>query len=290
MKAKVVIIGAGPAGLTAWYLLAKEDVDVVVLEADRTYVGGISRTATYKGFHFDIGGHRFFSKSKAVEDLWTEILPNDMLVRPRSSRIFYDGKFFAYPLKAFEALIKLGIVRSTLCVLSWLKAKLFPVRNPNNFEDWVTNQFGKRLFNTFFKSYTEKVWGMSCKEISADWAAQRIKGLSLGSAIRNALLPKRQPKDKNKVIKTLINCFKYPRKGPGMMWEACAEKTKAIGVQIDMCAKVTRCSCDELTGSWKVEYKDRQGDLHTIEAEHVISSAPMRELVCGVTPPVGERT
>ena len=128
MKTKVAIIGAGPAGLTAGYLLSKEQVDVVVLEADPAYVGGISRTVTYKGFHFDIGGHRFFSKSKAVEELWTEILPNDMLVRPRSSRIFYGGKFYSYPLKPFEALLKLGLFKSALCVLSWLKARLFPVR------------------------------------------------------------------------------------------------------------------------------------------------------------------
>jgi protoporphyrinogen oxidase len=160
MKTTVAIIGAGPAGLTAAYLLSKNDVDVVVLEADPIYVGGISRTATYKGFHFDIGGHRFFSKSKAVEDLWTEILPNDMLHRPRSSRIFYGGKFFTYPLKPFEALIKLGILQSMLCVVSWLKARLFPVRNPRNFEDWVSNQFGRRLFRIFFKSYTENVWGI----------------------------------------------------------------------------------------------------------------------------------
>ena len=223
MKTRVVIIGAGPAGLTAGYLLSKEEVDVVVLEADPVYVGGISRTVTYKGFHFDIGGHRFFSKSKAVEDLWTEILPNDMLIRPRSSRIFYDGKFFCYPLRPFEALLKLGIFTSALCILSWMKSRLFPVRNPGNFEEWVSNQFGKRLFNTFFKSYTEKVWGMSCKVISADWAAQRIKGLSLGSAIKNALIPQRYNGDRTKVIKTLINSFLYPRRGPGMMWEACAE-------------------------------------------------------------------
>src|SRR5947209_10376895 len=147
MKTNVAIIGAGPAGLTAAYLLSKNKVPVTVLEADPVYVGGISRTATYKGFHFDIGGHRFFSKSKAVEDLWTEILPNDMLVRRRSSRIFYGGKFFAYPLKPFEALVKLGIFKSILCVLSWLRARLFPVRNPRNFEDWVSNQFGKRLLD-----------------------------------------------------------------------------------------------------------------------------------------------
>ena len=290
MKTRVVIIGGGPAGLTAGYLLSKEEVDLVVLEADPVYVGGISRTVTYKGFHFDIGGHRFFSKSKAVEDLWAEILPNDMLVRPRSSRIFYHGKFFSYPLKPFEALLKLGIFRSAHCVLSWMKARLFPVRDPRNFEDWVSNQFGKRLFKTFFKSYTEKVWGMSCKEISADWAAQRIKGLSLGSAIKNALIPQRYNGDRTKVIKTLINSFRYPRRGPGMMWEACAEKMTALGGMLEMGCRVTRCSYDETSGNWTVAYKDRQGDLQAIEAEHVISSAPMRELMCGLSPSVSERT
>src|SRR6201981_996650 len=233
MKTKVAIIGAGPAGLTAGYLLSKEDVNVVVLEADPVYVGGISRTVTYNGFHFDIGGHRFFSKSKAVEDLWTEILSNDMLLRPRSSRIFYGGKFFSYPLRPIEALLKLGIFRSTLCILSWMKARAFPVRNPRNFEEWVSNQFGKRLFNAFFRSYTEKVWGMSCKEISADWAAQRIKGLSLKTAIWNALFPQK-PKSRDRVIKTLIDTFRYPRKGPGMMWEACAEKVRAQGGVIEL--------------------------------------------------------
>src|ERR1700731_426120 len=288
MKTTVAIIGAGPAGLTAAYLLSKNKVDVVVLEADPVYVGGISRTSTYKGFHFDIGGHRFFSKSKAVEDLWTEILPNDMLQRPRSSRIFYDGKFFAYPLKPLEALIKLGIVRSTLCVLSWLKARLFPVRDPRNFEDWVSNQFGKRLFNTFFKSYTEKVWGLSCKEISADWAAQRIKGLSLGSAIKNALFPQRYNGDRTKVIKTLINSFRYPRKGPGMMWEACAEKVTAMGGKVEMAARVNGCAYDETKSTWTVQFKDREGNLHSVEAQHVISSAPMRELARGILPAVSE--
>jgi protoporphyrinogen oxidase len=290
MKTRVVIIGAGPAGLTAGYLLSKENVDLIVLEADHRYVGGISKTATYNGFHFDIGGHRFFSKSQAVENLWTEILPNDMLVRPRSSRIFYNGKFFSYPLKPVEALLKLGIFRSALCVLSWIKARLFPVRNPRNFEEWVSNQFGKRLFNTFFKSYTEKVWGMSCKEISADWAAQRIKGLSLGSAIKNAMIPQRYNGDRTKVIKTLINSFRYPRKGPGMMWEACAEKMKTLGAKLEMGCRVTSCSYDETSGNWTVAYKNRRGDLQTIEAEHVISSAPMRELVCGLSPGVSERT
>ncbi len=289
LKTNVAIIGAGPAGLTAGYLLSKNEVEVTILEADPTYVGGISRTARYKGFHFDIGGHRFFSKSKAVEDLWNEILPHDMLERPRSSRIFYGRKFFAYPLKPFEALVKLGVFRSIACVLSWLKARLFPIENPRNFEDWVSNQFGRRLFKTFFKSYTEKVWGMPCREISADWAAQRIKGLSLGSAIRNALFPQRQPRDKTQVIKTLINSFRYPRRGPGMMWEAAAEKMQSLGGEIRMGCRVAGCEYNELTERWTVQFLDREGNEHLLEAEHVISSAPMRELILGLNPAVPER-
>ena len=134
-------------------------------------VSGIARTAKYKGYHFDIGGHRFFSKSKEVEDLWTGAVAQRYASdRPRSSRIFYTHKFFSYPHQAFEAQFKLGVFESCRCVLSYLLARLFPVKDPKNFEDWVSNKFGKRLFSIFFKTYTEKVWGMSCKEISADWA------------------------------------------------------------------------------------------------------------------------
>src|SRR6516165_2542122 len=240
----VAIIGAGPAGLTAGYLLSKENVPVTILESDPEYVGGIARTAKYKGYHFDIGGHRFFSKAREVEDFWSELLPDDMLDRPRSSRIFYRGQFFSYPLKAGEALKKLGVFESARCVLSYLKARALPRANPRSFEDWVTNQFGARLFNIFFKTYTEKVWGMSCKEISADWAAQRIKGLSLKTAILNALFPKKKPKTRGAVIKTLIDTFRYPRKGPGMMWEACAAKVKAMGGDIEMGRRVIAARWD----------------------------------------------
>ncbi|HEY2713289.1 MAG TPA: NAD(P)/FAD-dependent oxidoreductase [Chthoniobacterales bacterium] len=288
VKATVAIIGAGPAGLTAGYLLAKNEIDAVILEADPLYVGGISRTARYKGFHFDIGGHRFFSKSKAIEDLWNEILPNDMLERPRSSRIYYDRKFFTYPLKPFEALLKLGLLRSIACVLSWLKARLFPIANPRNFEEWVSNQFGRRLFKTFFQSYTEKVWGMNCREISADWAAQRIKGLSLGGAIRNALFPRRRS-GKCNVIKTLINSFHYPRKGPGMMWEAAAERIQSLGGEILMGRRVIGCEYNSLAARWSVRFCDSVGAEGTIEAEHVISSAPLRELILSLRPAVPRR-
>ncbi|OWK46888.1 NAD(P)/FAD-dependent oxidoreductase [Fimbriiglobus ruber] len=279
----VAIIGAGPAGLTAAYQLTKYGIPVTVLEADPKYVGGISRTVRYNGFHFDIGGHRFFSKSKEIEDLWSEILPDDMLDRPRSSRIFYNGQFFEYPLKAGEALMKLGPIESARCVLSYLKARAFPQDNPRSFQDWVTNQFGARLFNIFFKTYTEKVWGMSCKEISADWAAQRIKGLSLKSAILNALW-KPKPKARGQVIKSLINTFRYPRLGPGMLWEACAEKVKAQGGVIEMGRKVVGLHYDHKTNLWTVNHTGPDGDFQQEVVDHVISSAPMKQLIHGLSP------
>jgi protoporphyrinogen oxidase len=284
----VAIVGAGPAGLTAAYLLSKAGVRATALEADPTYVGGISRTATYKGFSFDIGGHRFFSKSAEVEALWTELLPNDLLQRPRSSRIYYGGKFYSYPLKATEALFKLGVVEAGLCVASYAAARAFPVPSPTNLEDWVSNQFGKRLFNIFFKTYTEKVWGMSCKEISADWASQRIKGLSLSAAIRNAVLPSK-PKGRGEVIKTLIDSFRYPRRGPGMMWEACAARVREMGNEVRLGQRVTGCAYDAATRSWTVEHVDAGGTKHTLVADHVISSAPIRDLMRGLAPRLSER-
>lgn len=283
----VVCIGGGPAGLTASYLLSKKGIRVTVLEADSRYVGGISKTVKYKGFHFDIGGHRFFSKSKEVEELWSELLPDDMLNRPRSSRIYYRQKFFSYPLKAIEALMKLGIGETLLCVLSYGKAKLFPIKNPKNFEDWVSNQFGKRLFNIFFKTYTEKVWGMNCKDISADWAAQRIKGLSLGTAIWNALISQnnsKKAKNKDHVIKTLIDSFRYPRKGPGMMWETAARRTEEQGGEVKLGCRVNALHFDQDRMKWRVTYLDTLSGSQEIEADHVISSAPIKELISHISP------
>ncbi len=282
----VVIIGAGPAGLTAAYLLAKKGVTVTVLEADPEYVGGISKTVHYKGYSFDIGGHRFFSKSKEVEDLWTEILPDDMLVRPRSSRILYRGRFFSYPLRAVEALLNLGIIESARCMLSYLWARLFPIKTPRNFEDWVTNQFGSRLFRIFFKTYTEKVWGTPCTEISADWAAQRIKGLSLSTAILNALLPRRKPKARGAVVKTLIDSFRYPRRGPGMMWEKCAERITQMGGTIIMGQRVSGCAYSEATALWTVTCVGEDGTEQSHAASDVVSSAPVRELAPMLSPRV----
>jgi NAD(P)-binding Rossmann-like domain/Phage integrase family len=182
-----LIIGAGPAGLTTAYQLAKAGHDVAVIEQDKDYVGGISRTVFYKGFLFDIGGHRFFSKSREVVALWNEILPDDFLTRPRLSRIYYGGNFYAYPLKAFEALRNLGLWQSAACLASYAYARAFPIQNPKTFHQWMRNEFGERLFSIFFKTYTEKVWGMDCDEISADWAAQRIKGLNFFKALTDGL-------------------------------------------------------------------------------------------------------
>jgi protoporphyrinogen oxidase len=285
----VGVIGAGPAGLTAAYLLAKQGVEVTVLEADPTYVGGLSRTHQYKGFRFDIGGHRFFSKSRQVENLWTELLPDDLLVRSRSSRIYYRGQSYSYPLWPREALFKLGVWESTRCMLSYFKACLFPVREPRSFEDWVTNRFGRRLFEIFFRTYTEKVWGISCKEISADWAAQRIKGLSLKTAVLNALLPRReQPRDK--VIKTLVDSFRYPRLGPGMMWEACADKVRALGGAVHLGRRVVGCHYDAGEELWTVTHRDAAGNTAVTTARHLISSAPLRELARGLRPNLSEAT
>ena len=281
-----LIIGAGPAGLTAAYQLTKAGRTALVIEQDPTFVGGISRTANYKDYLFDIGGHRFFSKSREVVDLWDEILPDDFVERPRLSRIFYGDKFYSYPLNGFEALRNLGLFESALCMLSYAYAKVRPIRDPKTFHQWVRNQFGERLFSIFFKTYTEKVWGMSCDEISADWAAQRIKGLSLGSAVYNALTRsfRGKPKAGGPVIKTLIESFRYPRKGPGMLWDACAQKIRAAGGEIRMGQKLASLTRDAATGVWTVTARDAQGRETSWTARDVISSAPIVELMNAMTP------
>jgi protoporphyrinogen oxidase len=281
---KAIVVGAGPAGLTAAYKLAKEGLPVLVLESDPQYVGGLSRTIDYKGFGFDIGGHRFFSKSREVEDLWTEIGGADLLTRTRSSRIYYRGQFFAYPLRPFEALVKLGVLESAMCTLSFLQARLRPKPNPKSFEDWVSNQFGERLFRIFFKTYTEKVWGMSCREISADWASQRIQGLSLGSAIKHALLPRRNPKHGKAVVKTLIDTFRYPRRGPGMLWESCAGKIRGMDGQVLLGRRVAACRFDAAGKFWTVSAATEDGKVESYESEHLISSMPIRELIEQIEP------
>lgn len=280
-KISVAIIGAGPAGLTAGYQLRKHDISTHIFEEDPQYVGGISRTVKYKDFLFDIGGHRFFSKSKEIEDLWDEMLPQDMLQRPRQSRIFYRDKFFSYPLNPMEALRNLGLKQSFRVVCSYIWAKLFPVKNPNTYTDWVSNLFGRRLFNIFFKTYTEKVWGMDCSSISADWAKQRIGGLSVSKMLMSKLpgLCRIAPP-----VKSLIESFRYPRKGPGMLWESCADKILKMGGQVYMGCKVTKVSYLRSIEKYELEYQDHNNNTQVFQADHVISTVPIRTLVKQLEP------
>ena len=282
----VAIIGAGPAGLTAGYLLTKAGYSVAIIEKDPVYVGGISRTVEHDGFRFDIGGHRFFSRSKEVVDLWNEILPDDFIERPRMSRIYYEGKFYSYPLRAFEALGNLGILRSALCMMSFAKAKLLPNRNVKSFEDWTVNAFGRKLYSIFFKTYTEKVWGMPCDAMSADWAAQRIKGLSLWGAVVDGL---KRSLGLNKVpndgmqTKTLLESFRYPRLGPGMMWDAARDRIVERGGQVLMGHALRQLTFNAATQRWTVAATHGDGGVAS-NAAHVISSAPMRELASRLHP------
>jgi protoporphyrinogen oxidase len=280
---KVVIIGAGPAGLTAAYELCKAGVPSVVLEKDDV-VGGISRTVNYKGFLFDIGGHRFFTKVRAVDEMWREVLGDErFLRRSRLSRIYFNKKFFFYPLKATNALLGLGILNCVRMVTSYMKAQLFPKKPERSFEDWISNRFGRRLYETFFKTYTEKVWGIPCNEISADWAAQRIKGLSLIATIKNALL-QNQATDNGEIIKTLIDAFDYPEKGPGQMWEMVATQISERGSELRMNSSVERLVWDgnRITA---IETTDVDGVNTLVEGTDFISSMPMRELVAKLDPP-----
>ncbi|PSM50219.1 FAD-dependent oxidoreductase [Chroococcidiopsis sp. CCALA 051] len=279
----VVIIGAGPAGLTAGYELIKQGIKPIVLEAGDK-VGGISRTETYKGYRFDIGGHRFYTKIGEVQQIWQEILAADFIKVPRLSRIYYGGKFYSYPLSLFNTLSNLGIIPSIFILFSYLKAKvktrLFPGPEPDNFEDWAIDRFGYRLYRIFFKTYTEKVWGIPCSRIRADWAAQRIQGMSLKRAVVNALFGSQN-------AKSLIKKFDYPVLGPGMMWERCQEIIESQGARVQLNTAVTRI---EREGTWIKSITARQGD-RTIQilGDRFISSMPITALVQRLDPPAPER-
>ena len=279
-EAPVVIAGAGPGGLTAAYQLTKRGLRPLVLEADPV-VGGISRTVVRDGWRFDLGGHRFFTKVPEVEALWHEILPEgDFLLRPRMSRIFYKGKYYDYPLKAMNAVRNLGVWESTLCGFSYVWARIRPPKHQENYEDWLVARFGWRLYRTFFKTYTERVWGVEVSEMPADWAAQRIKNLDLRKAVVNAILPKRNQKE----ITSLIEEFQYPKYGPGMMWEVCAEKVEAAGGTVRLSSRLTRIHVADGRAQ-SVTYVDQTGAETVQPVAHVISTMPMRELVHTITPP-----
>lgn len=273
---KVIIVGGGPAGLTAAWELNKANRPTSVYEKD-DIVGGISRTVNYKGYRFDIGGHRFFTKVKRVEKWWWNQLDDEFLLRPRLSRIYYNDTFFDYPLKPANALFGLGIFEAIAIMFSYAKAQLFPVRNERNLEQWVSNRFGERLYRIFFKTYTEKVWGIPCSEIAADWAAQRIKNLDLKTAVKNAFLGDRA-KGGGKAVTSLIEQFHYPRLGPGMMWERVAERLKDAGYPVKMEQEVSTLHHDG-TRITSVTATGPDGTTTTEAGDEFLSSMPIRELI-----------
>jgi len=274
----VVIIGAGPAGLTAAYELSKIGVKPIVLELGAR-VGGIARTEVYKGYRMDIGGHRFFTKVTEVEALWHEILGGDFLVRPRLSRIYYNRKFILYPLRFGNALTKLGVAQSFLVLMSYIRSKLLPYRHETTFEEWVSNRFGRRLYRIFFKTYTEKVWGIPCNQLSAQWAAQRIQNLSLPRAVMNAIFGARGAKN----VKSLIEEFHYPRLGPGMLWERAQQMIEARGGEV--CLNTEAVKVLHRDGRAIGVVARSNGREETIAADAIISSMPISELITKLDPP-----
>jgi protoporphyrinogen oxidase len=288
-----VVIGAGPAGLTAAYQLMKagHGASVTILESDEI-VGGISRTEQRDGWRFDIGGHRFFTKVKAVDDLWWEILGSEnFLSRPRQSRIFYRGKLFDYPLSTMNVLRNFGFVEAVRCVLSYLWVRVRPPKNRDTLEGFIAARFGWRLYQHFFKAYNEKVWGVPASQISADWGAQRIKNLSLFRAVWDAIKPKRKgaPKDKSKMVTSLIDEFNYPKFGPGMMWEVAAEKVTAGGATLEFDRRVVGVRHEDGRATHVVAV-DSAGTEHVYPCTHVISSMPMGGLCTAMDPPADSAT
>lgn len=274
---KTLIMGAGPAGLTAGYELSKKGYGCVLFEADQQ-VGGISKTIEYKGYYFDLGGHRFFTKFDEVDSLWHEVLKESFRKTPRLSRIYYRNKFFNYPLTAMNALMGVGIIDTFIILLSYFKSKVAPYNKEETFEQWVSNRFGKKLYSIFFKTYTEKVWGMPCSNIQAEWAAQRIKGLSLTTAIINAVF-----KPKNTNIKTLIEEFDYPVYGPGMMYTEMKNKIEDLGNKVNLKSRITRVNHENFHIK-SVEFTDEEGNIHVEEGTDFISSIPITELVQSMNP------
>jgi protoporphyrinogen oxidase len=282
-----LIIGGGPAGLTAGYLLSKQGLPVIVLEAEHQ-VGGIAKTEVREGpggkYRFDLGGHRFFTKVKEVDDLWHEIMKDEFLERPRMSRIYWRdrkgrAKFLDYPLRGPDVMKKLGPFDLTRALLSYIWAAMKPKGAEETYEEWVSNRFGRYLFNQFFKSYTEKVWGVPTSEIRADWAAQRIKNLSFFRAAWSAFFG-----NKDNKVTSLISKFNYPRYGPGQMWETMTNDIERLGGKVLLNTKVTRLEFEE-NRCVRVHARDESGADVVYEPSAVISSLPLRNTVGMADPP-----
>jgi len=280
----VVVIGAGPAGLTAAYELGKRGGTATILESDDV-VGGISRTVVADGYRFDIGGHRFFTKVAEVEALWHEILPDeDFMQRPRSSRIYYQGKFYDYPINVVNALKNLGIVEAIRCALSFLWVRVRPPKDLTTLEGYIASNYGWRLYEHFFKTYSTKVWGVPPSQMSADWGAQRIKGMSLWDAVWEPIRGRFSRRDKTKQVTSLIEEFQYPKYGPGMMWERCHELVEGQGSKVHFRKRVTRVARTDGRAT-SVTAVDASGAETTYDADHVISTMPFNHLLKAMDPP-----
>lgn len=274
----IYILGAGPAGLAAAYTLTQKGQSVVVVERDAR-VGGLAKSFEYQGFILDFGPHRFFTKIAPVLKLWDEVLGEDQVTVNRLTRIYYGGKYFSYPLKAAESLMALGSVESAKIIASYLKIRLFPHPHAKNFAQWVTNRFGKRLFEIFFEGYTEKLWGIPCTEISADWAAQRIKGLSLLKAARNALF------GNDGKVKTLIDRFQFPRYGSGQLYEKISDYLRSQNQSVLLNTEVVQVH-HKNSQIAQVTLKNRQtGEEETVSCGGVISSIPINHLLQQINSP-----
>ena len=275
-RSPVVIIGAGPAGLTAANEALKRNLHPVLIEKSGQ-VGGIARTESYRGYRFDIGGHRFFTRFEDIQKIWHEVLDHDFIKVPRISRIYYKKHFYRYPLNFYNAVSNLGALEGLLILLSYLKAKIFPHDKEDTFEQWVTNRFGRRLFETFFKTYTEKVWGMSCSDIQADWAAQRIKGLSLRRVISDAVVRRN-----HREATTLIREFHYPIHGPGMMWQNMQKRIVEQSGEVLLNASAV---CMHRAANRIEAISVRQGEKEfKLPGASTLSSMPLDELIFLLAP------
>jgi len=272
-----LIIGAGPAGLAAGYHLARRNLNPIVIEKD-SQAGGLSKTLEYKGYRFDIGGHRFFTDNKEVERLWFEVLGNAFIKKHRLSRIYYRNKFFDYPLHFTNAFKNLGLRDSFLILTSYLKASFIKEEEVVSFEDYIVRRFGRRLFEIFFKEYTEKVWGIPCSRLSADWAGQRIAGLSIMSVIKNSL-----QLGQGDSVRTLVKNFYYPILGPGMMYEEMARSIAAAGGKVELGREVIKVSHK---GDRITEVAARLGDnsIASYKIDSLISSMPLNAFISAMEP------
>jgi protoporphyrinogen oxidase len=275
-SAPVVVAGAGPAGLATAMTLARAGKRVVVVEQSDG-VGGLARTIERKGYRFDLGGHRFFTRVAEVRAIWEDLLGAEMLVRRRRSRILFNGRFFDYPTGARSAFAGLGAMESARILASYLAAKLRPIRPEVTLADWLANRFGRRLFETFFRPYTEKVWGMPCEAIGAQWAAQRIRGLSLRAAVVNSL---RRGVGSQR---TLATEFLYPRLGPGMLWDRMREAIEAAGGEVRLRHRLVAVRHEG--GALRELEIDGPSGRVILPAAHLVSTIPLRDLVAGLSPP-----